>query len=44
MVWANSTTLLGFNCKETVRANISTSGVVVYEIHVQRTRLSSGNL
>jgi hypothetical protein len=32
MVWVNSATLLGFNCKETVRANILTSGVVVYEI------------
>jgi hypothetical protein len=44
MVGVKAATLLGFNCKETVRANMSTSRVVVYEMRWQITRLSSGNL
>jgi len=37
MVWVNSATLLGFSYQETVRENIATSEVVIYEVQVQIT-------
>jgi hypothetical protein len=44
MVRVNAASLLGFSCKDTVRAPRATSVVVVSEVRWQITRLSSGNL